>query len=462
MISRGWRAPWSKSRPIRSALFYSLIDSLTATAAFVLVEQFFIPYLRELGSTDQQVGILTCVPYLMASLSQLISPEIVARHKRRKPLCVTAVFLQVFWLLLILGLRLMPKDLTFGTALALFTLYAIFGSIQMGAWASWMADLIPDRSRSRYFGWRSQVSSLFSMPIAFLAGALLDKSTGNPLIGFTVVFSIALVLRFISAIAISIQYEPPMKEEPHSARVSFLGHVRGAGNRAALYAGLYFAGLAFATRLAWPAFVVYMLEDLDLSYKRYVILGLVASVTNGVFIHFWGYVGGKIGNAKVMKIVWPGIVAIPALWTISGNYYYLVVLQIIAGICWSAHFLAAWNYILDVSSPETRTRYVSYSMGIAGVVGAIGPLVGGLLVPHMPPMLGYSRRTIFAISAGLRLLAGLFLLGRLREVKPVAHVGTDQLIYALPGVRPMMGIYRAVTRRVGQGGNYDRTEESGE
>ena len=462
MISRGWRAPWSRSRPVRSALFYSLIDSLTATAAFVLVERFFIPYLRELGSTDQQVGVLTSVPFLMASLSQIISPGIVARSRKRKPLCVTAVLLQVLWLLLILGLRFMPKNLTFRAAVVLFSLYAIFGSIQMGAWASWMADLLPDQSRSRYFGWRQQVSSLFSMPIAFLAGALLDQSGSNPLVGFTAVFAIALSLRFISAIALSIQYEPPMKEEPHSDRVSFLNYIRGDGNRVTLHAGLYFAGITFATRLAWPSFVVYMLEDLDLSYTKYVVLGLVASVTNMVFIHFWGYVGGKIGNAKVMKIVWPGIVAIPALWTISGNYYYLVVLQIIAGICWSAHFLAAWNYILDVSSPETRTRYVSYSMGISGVVGAIGPLVGGLLVPHMPPMLGYSRRTIFAISAGLRLLAGVFLLGRLREVKPVAHVGTDQLIYALPGGRPMIGIYRAVTRRANQGGSYDRTEESGE
>jgi len=415
------------------------------------VERFYVPYLRKLGSTEQQVGVLTCVPLLMASLAQLISPGVVARSKRRKPLCVTAVLLQVFWLLLILRLRSVPGNLRFGGALALFTLYAVFGTFQTGAWASWMSDLLPDKSRSRYFGWRRQVSLLFSIPIALLAGWLLDRSRGNLLVGFTTVFGIVLCLRFISAMALAIQYEPPMKKEHRSERASFLGYLRGGGNRMALYAGLYFAGIAFGSRFAGPTLVLYVTEDLALSFKAYVLLGVVGSVSMAGTMHFWGYVGGRAGNARVLKLAWPVITLIPALWMVSKNFYYLVGLQVLAGACWGAHFSASWNYILDVSSPETRARYVSYSMGITGIVGAIGPLIGGMLAPHMPPLLGYSRLTILAISVGIRILPGALLLWRLQDVKALGDVGGIQLIYTFPGVRPMMGIYRVVMRRFGHG-----------
>ena len=450
-VSRGWRAPWSRSRPLHSALFYSLIHSLTAATAIALVERFYVPYLRKLGSTEQQVGVLTCVPLLMASLAQLISPGVVARSKRRKPLCITAVLLQVFWLLLILGLRSVPGNLRFAAALGLFTLYAVFGTFQTGAWASWMSDLLPDKSRSRYFGWRRQVSLLFSIPIALLAARLLDRSSADVLAGFTAVFAIVLCLRFISAMALWVQYEPPMEKEHHSERASFLGYLRGGGNRMALYAGLYFAGIAFGSRFAGPTLVLYVTEDLALSFKAYVVLGVVGSVSMAATTHFWGHVGGRLGNARVLKLVWPGITLIPALWLVSKNFYYLVGLQVLAGACWGAHFSASWNYILDVSSPETRARYVSYSMGITGIVGAIGPLIGGLLAPHMPPLLGYSRLTILAISVGIRILPGALFLWRLQDVRAVGDVGGIQLVYTFPGARPMIGIYRAVMRRFGHG-----------
>ncbi len=448
MLSRSWRAPWSNARPIRRALFFSLIDGLAATTAIGMVERFIVPYALELGFTRQQIGMLGSFPYLMASLSQLASPYIVGRQGRRKPLCVTAVFLNALWLLCLAAVWHVPTGLRSYATLAVFTLYAIFVSVQIGAWGSWMADLLPDRSRSRYFGWRDQVSGLFAMPAAYLVALLLDGFSHNPFVGFAIVFSIAAALRLISGISVAVMYEPPMRKEHGSVRAGFLRYLSGKGNRDVLYASLYSAAIMFATRLAGPFFAVYMREDLMLSYKSYTLLGLVASLTQLIFIKFWGYVGGRVGNARLIKLAWPGIVAIPLLWTISANFYYLIVLQMIAGFCWSATLLASWNYVLDASRPESRARYVSYSMIMTGVGGAAGAIMGGIIVPHLPPLWGYKIRTLFAISAGLRVVAGILTLGRLREVRRVARMGVNQLIYALPGVRPLVGVYRAVVRPI--------------
>ncbi len=453
MVPRGWRAPWSASRPIHRALFFSLVDGLAAYASIGVVERFAVPYAIRLGFSDQQIGLFAGIPYVMASLSNLVSPGIVARTGRRKPLCLAAVFFQVFWLICLLSISGLRPGPRFYAALIVFTMYATFGQIQMGAWGSWMADLLPDGSRSRYFGWRDQVTGFFAMPFAYFCAVLLDAYPAGRFMGFAIVFGMAAGFRAISGLAVWVQYEPPMSEEPTSEQVSFLRYLSGGGNRDALTAGLYFAAIIFATRICAPFFQVYMLRDLGMSYTRLTVLGLVASVTHLVFIRFWGHLGDRFGNAKVLRVVWPGIVAIPALWTISGNFYYLALLQFIAGICWSAFFLASWNYILDAAVPETRGRYISYSLVLRGVAGAVSPFLGGLLLSHLPPLGGYEIRTLFAVSAGLRLFAGMLTLGRLREVKPVSHLGVNQLIYALPGIRPLTGMYRAFARRFGQDNN---------
>jgi len=450
VVARGWRAPWSASRPIHRALFFSLLDGLAAYASIGVVERFAIPYAIKLGFSNQQIGLFAGIPYVMASLSNLISPGIVARTGRRKSLCLAAVFSQVFWLVCLLSVSQLHSGARFYAALLVFTMYATFGQIQMGAWGSWMADLLPDSSRSRYFGWRDQITGFFAMPFAYLCAVLLDASPAGKFAGFAIVFGMAAVFRAFSGLAVWAQYEPPMTDEPSSEQVSFLGFLSGAGNHDALTASMYFAAIIFATRLCGPFFQVYMLRDLELSYKSFTVLTLVASLTHLVFIHFWGRLGDRFGNAKLLRVVWPGIVAIPALWTISGNFYYLVGLQIIAGFCWSAFFLASWNYILDATSRETRGRYISYSLVLRGVAGAISPFIGGLILSYLPPLGGYQIRTLFALSAGLRLMAGFLTLGRLREVKPVGRLGANQLIYALPGIRPLTGMYRAFARRFSQ------------
>src|SRR5258707_15324359 len=60
----------------------------------------------------------------------------------------------------------------------LFLMYA-GGAVGGPAWVSWMADVVPDRIRGRYFSRRRQWSVLTALPAAWFTGWLLDKYGGG-------------------------------------------------------------------------------------------------------------------------------------------------------------------------------------------------------------------------------------------------------------------------------------------
>ena len=49
------------------------------------------------------------------------------------------------------------------------------GAVGGPAWTSWMADVVPDRSRGKYFSRRRQWGIASAIPAALFAGWLLDR-----------------------------------------------------------------------------------------------------------------------------------------------------------------------------------------------------------------------------------------------------------------------------------------------
>jgi len=139
-------------------------------------------FLKELGATPWQFGIVAAVPYI-ASLLSLPASLLIERTGERKKVFLHSLYLQrALWF----AIALMPLWLVsrfgvhgMGGAMRLFLLLLFLmhaaGAVGGPAWVSWMADVVPDRLRGKYFSRRRQWGVVSAIPTALLAGWMLDR-----------------------------------------------------------------------------------------------------------------------------------------------------------------------------------------------------------------------------------------------------------------------------------------------
>ena len=81
-----------KADKIRKSLVYSYIDGIFASVMMGLRDNFITPFGIALGATTGQIGLLTAVPNLAASLAQIKTADVTESVKSRKKVITIAVF----------------------------------------------------------------------------------------------------------------------------------------------------------------------------------------------------------------------------------------------------------------------------------------------------------------------------------------------------------------------------------
>jgi len=139
------------NKTIEKSLLYSILDRTFYSAMVGFGESFFSAFAIFLKANDLHLGLLTSLPRVLGSLSQLYSNRLLGLFRSRKNLICFSVLLQ--------GLMYIPITLAFffGTYkvihLIIFVcLYSILGMILDLSWNSWMGDLVEESRRGTYFG----------------------------------------------------------------------------------------------------------------------------------------------------------------------------------------------------------------------------------------------------------------------------------------------------------------------
>jgi hypothetical protein len=127
------------------------------------------------------------------------------------------------------------------------------------------------------------------------------------------------------------------------------------------------------------------------------------------------------------------IPAIPLLWLFSQNFYYLVGVQVLAGLAAAGFDLCTPNFIYATAPAGSRIRYVAYFRSLNSVAMALGALLGGYLALVLPPILGYSTLALFLLSAAARAVVAWRMLP---PVVDIAHKRgtTSEIIYRRKGM----------------------------
>ena len=126
----------------------------------------------------------------------------------------------------------------------------------------------------------------------------------------------------------------------------------------------------------------------------------------------------KIGVKKVFLIGAIGISPLPALWTVSQEIWFAVLLQSISGIFWALYEVALTVIFFSQIKSHQKIPVLTLFNLFNSLALVLGSLIGGrILNAHGESVFGYYF--IFVFGAGLRTIISCIYAYKLRHLKDV-------------------------------------------
>jgi MFS family permease len=429
--SRYKRAPLAREAAVlRRDLSYVHTDAIAASVMVGAGETYIAAFALALGLGDIVAGMVASGPLLAGAVLQLVSPFGIRRLGSHRRWVVLNACLQAASFLPLVAAALVGRIGAVGL-LVIATFYWATGMATGPAWNTWVGTLVPRTLRARFFARRSRVGQIALLGALLAAGAILHfgEHAGWPLAAFALVFAGAALARAVSAWLLAHQSEP----DPLVGRVTEgLGYTpppRAPGSRRLL---VYLLAVQTGVHISAPYFTPYMLGEnaLDLSYASYMTLIAASFVAKIVALPWLGHFSASQGARRLLRLAGLSVVPLPALWTLSHDYTYLIGIQLFSGIAWGAHELATFLLFFEAIRPEERTRVLTWFNLASATAMVTGAALGGWLLSRIGADFdGYA--TLFWISMGARALT-LPMLARLPDVKSSAPPPASRILAARP------------------------------
>lgn len=405
----------SRDYSIKEGIFSTIKDSVSGN--------YITPFAIAINSPNYMIGLLSSVPGLLGPISEWRSSRLIGKYSRKKIVLSAISFEILTWIPLILISLFYYYEIITGflplMLLIFFSLYVICANAGSPAWFSLIGDLVDENQRGRWFGKRTAIFGVVTIISTLGAAFLLDflKTKNLTLFGFIGLFLIALISRIISRYYLTKHYEPVIKIEKEHY-FSFSTFIKKAPYNNFGRFAIFKALLNGAVAISGPFFVVYMLKELNFSYLTMIIVQMSLTFFTLIFINWWGKFSDRYGNYQVFRVTLILIAVCPITWIFSKNPIYLIfVPQLIGGIAWGGFNLAASNYIFDCVTPQKRGLALSYADLLNGLGVFIGGLIGTLLVASLKISFINIFLFLFIISGVFRLIIGLIMLPKIKEVK---------------------------------------------
>ena len=407
----------------RKARKESIKEGIFANANFALGDAYISPFAIAINASNSLVALLSSVTGLLGPISQIFGSKSIKKYSRKKIVLKCVMMHTLSWLpIILIGILFSLGIVTHILPLALlifFSLYTIFGNFFHPAWFSWMGDIVDEKYRGFWFSKRNLITGFILVVLALTASFALDyfKKQNMTIIGFIVLFSLAMFCRLISWKLFKKQYEPRLKFKKEDY-FSFFEFVRNLPKtnfgRFTIFRGLF----AFAISIIAPLVAVYLLRYLDFNYTIYILITFAGTFFSLFFIELWGKFSDKYGNYKTIILTTIIIPIIPLLWLFNNSVLYLILIpSTIGGIVWAGFILASGNLIYDNVSPQKRGFAVSYFNMVVGIGIFLGAGLSALLIKVLTIKIIEPLLAIFIIGSLIRMVVVYVFLIKIREIR---------------------------------------------
>ena len=423
-------------------------------------ENYFSAFALLLQASPFQIAVLSSLPQMIGIVFQLLSVKILPYlSNARRLILIGGIGQALCWIPLFLVPLLFSTHGAWWLILCI-VLYVALGNLTVPAWNSLLIGLVAPQSRGTYFARRFQMTSLTSFLALGAAGAILNigERWGFHWSGFVLIFSAAAVAR-----ALATRCQLATAQGVTAAVPEATGGFRHFLLRAAtpdLRRFLLFSSLMhFSVFIAGPFFVVYMLQDLHLSYLQYAGWMSAGILAQFVTLKPWGQLSDTYGNKAILRLTGFGVPLLPLLYLISDAYPFLLMVNFLGGATWAGLSLGLQNYVFDSVRPEERTRAVAVANAVNAGGWFLGAMFGSWLATVIPSQISILGITVhpasnlpflFAISGILRLLVSLSLLRSFQEPRTIHLPEQRHIVWELPLLKPLIGLFPWRSFRVPQ------------
>jgi MFS family permease len=389
---------FEKSTWLRPNLRASIYDAGCFGFMVGIGEMYLSNFALDVGLGEVVTGLATGVPFLCGGILQLLSLYALARIGSYKRWIVTGVALQ--------GLVFLP--LIYAAIVGSMPAWAFFlivscywgaGMASAPAWNAWISHVVPSRIRSKYFAKRTRVIQV-AMLTGFLAGGWLlslSKQWNQVLYGFAAIFVLASLARFASAYSLH-RHQTSAEEDHAEPRTVSVWSAWGAVSPKARYLIAYLVCMQFCIQLSGPYFIPYMKKQLGYGNEVFVWVFASALVARIASMSLWGMLARRFGSQAVLFLGGLGLIPLSTLWIFSDSIVWLMFIQALAGLLWSAYELAFFLMFLDYIPQRRRADLLTIYYLASAAAFCLGSLVGGWWVAtHGTTVAAYHG--VFILSA---------------------------------------------------------------
>ncbi|MDD4974997.1 MAG: hypothetical protein PHY93_11635, partial [Bacteriovorax sp.] len=324
------------------------------------------------------------------------------------------VWTMLFQILGVLGiLYTVAIDYSYNKLIFYSCIHFIGGLTSNPLWIDWASKIIPKRNFRKYMASRSSYT-WYLILLFYVALALLGQYTTWFKIVY--IFLIGAIARILSCAlqAHIIRGEFSKKIKADAIHRSSLPHVESIHEMPhdlVKMIWIFIIGTSIfrlAAYVSSPFFVPYMMNDLKLSMVQYVILSSIPYFGRAIFFNQWGRAGKNYGAFYGIQLTALYISIIPIIWIASRNYSFLILTEILAGICWGGFEL---NQVLMIqnfmhhSMKEGPRVLLGIHMALTNFFGVLGAVIGSFLIDAR-----WTFYQVFFLSAILRFLVASILI----------------------------------------------------
>jgi MFS family permease len=398
-----------------------------------------------LGIPKEDWALVAALLPLTTAL-HLVSAYLTEHFRRRKVLSLTCFAVAR---LAIPAITLLP--FISGQAELRFRLYYLaaaliaHGSINalgVSAWLSWVADIVPEEHRGRFWAARMALTTLIYCGV-YLAASWLVGHLGqeNPW-GYVWVFSFAFLVGEIDLVIHSRVPDRPMpvRTEPLRLLPLLAEPWRHKGFRALM---IYRTVLVFGGFVTTPFAGMYMIEELGFSPWEMGLLSVIWLVVTGVSVFLWRRIGDRVGYRNVCLVA-DSLCSVVVLywWFIPyGNLRAAFLLYAGARVCFgllnAGNVLGHTTLTMNIAPEKHRSTYFDQVTIIVALAMSAGIFFGRWLFITLDPVSGtmFFGTKLTTVHTLLGIYALTQLLGPRLFLK---HVPDTRADLARPRIRRLM------------------------
>lgn len=413
--------PETKQDYKSSRISYTIGDTANQTIAQLAGGTFLVALMEALEISDGNMGIISSFASL-AAVSQLISMKLSGRITKNKLfICLTVFSKFLFAFMFFIPLLGMEQSLARILMITCYCFTYVCAQIGTPATVDWIASLVPDRLRGRYFSIKDSIAVFVVVTVMLVMGILIDVLKENNLELAFIILGISIaVLVAINLIAFMRMKEPKVTitNEKGQEVMGTLARRMTAGQSThkevktlaeikIAFQTKKFCQLLFFNCLWMTAFYIaspfnssFQIKDLELPYTYIMILSFVTSLLRVYLSPKAGKLADKTGMARVMSwaLAAMGGHYIAMAFSLPSNAY---VLSAIASLCSSL----AWTFIgigmlgIQLKFLIEEKRIIQYSLLsiISGTYGFLISVLGGNLINFIQAQnLTIAGHTIYA------------------------------------------------------------------